>query len=144
MQDELRTEFYVCKHNLELLVKNGPHFCQKFLQGLVTSSKQRDDATQASKVVSILQKEASRKQWRQVNRTTCKAREGLTVVVKVSTANGVCEEFKTQDRVFQAVSVTLVDRFQLALVAHCHRSNFFEDVGHLADGPAAQKILEGT
>jgi hypothetical protein len=135
----------VCKHNLELLAKNGPHFCQKFLQGLVTSSKQKDDATQASKVdVSILQKEASRKQWRQVNRTTCKAWEGLTVAVKVPTADGVCEEFKIQYGVFQAVRATLVDMFQLALVAHCRCGTFFEDVGHLADGPAAQKILEGT
>jgi hypothetical protein len=42
------------------------------------------------------------------------------------------------------VSKTLVERFQSALVADCHRGTFFEDVGHLADDPAAQRILEGT
>jgi hypothetical protein len=42
------------------------------------------------------------------------------------------------------VSATLVERFQSALVAQCHRGTFFEDMGHLADGPAAQQILEGT
>jgi hypothetical protein len=54
------------------------------------------------------------------------------------------DEFKTKNRVFQAVSVTLNERFQLALVAQCHRSSFFKDIGHLADRPVAQQILEGT
>ena len=34
--------------------------------------------------------------------------------------------------------------FQSGLVASCHQGTFFEDVGHLADGPVAQQILEGT
>ncbi len=42
------------------------------------------------------------------------------------------------------MSMTLVERFQLALVAQCHHGTFFKDMGHLADGPAAQQILEGT
>ncbi len=64
--------------------------------------------------------------------------------VKVPTVGEGSEEFKTQEGVFQAVSATLVERFQLALVAQCHHRTFFEDVGHLADGPAAQQILKGT
>jgi hypothetical protein len=66
------------------------------------------------------------------------------VVVKVPTAAGRVEEFKTKEGVYQAVSATLIKRFQLALVAQCHRGAFFEDIGHLADGPVAQQILEGT
>jgi hypothetical protein len=64
--------------------------------------------------------------------------------VKVPTPEGGFQEFKTQDGVFQAVSATLVERFQSALIAPCHRGKFFEDVGHLADGPVAQQTLEGT
>ncbi len=30
------------------------------------------------------------------------------------------------------------------LVAQCHCGSFFENVGHLLDGPATQQILEGT
>ncbi len=45
---------------------------------------------------------------------------------------------------FNAVSATLVERFQSGLVANCHQGTFFEDVGHLAGGPVAQQILEGT
>ena len=37
-----------------------------------------------------------------------------------------------------------MERFQSALVRPCHQGTFFEDVGHLADGPIAQQILEGT
>jgi hypothetical protein len=64
--------------------------------------------------------------------------------VKVPTPEGGFQEFKTQDGVFQAVSATLAERFQSALIAPCHCGKFFEDAGHLADGPVAQQILEGT
>ena len=45
---------------------------------------------------------------------------------------------------FKAVSSIILEWFQSALVAQCHRGKFFGDIGHLADGPAAQQILEGT
>jgi hypothetical protein len=125
-QVELQTEFYVCKHNLNILAKHGPYFCRKFLRRLLTSAKQNGDAAQATKIVGILQKEASQKRWRQVNRTTRKAGGGLTVAVKVPIADGGYDKFKTQEGVFQVVSKTLVERFQLALVADCHRGTFLK------------------
>jgi hypothetical protein len=64
--------------------------------------------------------------------------------VKVPTVGDGYVEYKTQEGVFQAVSATLVERFQMALVAQCHRRTFFKDVGHLAVGLAAQQILERT
>jgi hypothetical protein len=66
------------------------------------------------------------------------------VAVKVPTADGGLIEYKTRDGIFEAVSPIIHERFQLALVAQCHQETFFEDVGHLADGPAAQQILGGT
>ncbi len=59
-------------------------------------------------------------------------------------ADGGFSEFTTKEDVFLAVSETLVERFQLALIAQCHQGTFFQDVDHLADSPAAQQILEGT
>jgi hypothetical protein len=53
-------------------------------------------------------------------------------------------KYKTKEGIFWAVSRTLVKRFQSALVAQCHQGTFFEDIGHLADGPVAQQILLGT
>ncbi len=73
-----------------------------------------------------------------------KKRGSLTIAVKVPTANGGVSEFKTKDGVFLAISKTLTKRFQSALVTQCHRGTFYEDIGHLADGPVAQQILEGT
>jgi hypothetical protein len=64
--------------------------------------------------------------------------------VKVPIADRSFNKYKTQDGVFQAVSATLVERFQSALVVPCHCGKFFEDICHLADGLAAQQILEGT
>jgi hypothetical protein len=66
--------------------------------------------------------------------------------VKMPTTDGEggFHKYKTQEGFFQAVSATLVERFQSALIAPCHRGKFFEDVGYLADGPVARQILEGT
>jgi hypothetical protein len=66
------------------------------------------------------------------------------VQVKIPTTDSGVDEFKTKEGVFNAVSATLVERFQSGMVANCHQGIFFEDVGHLADGPVAQQILEGT
>jgi hypothetical protein len=85
-----------------------------------------------------------RKRWNRINKSTRKARGSLTLRVKVPTADGGHNEFKTKESLFSAVSPILVDRFQSALIAPCHRGTFFEEVGHLADGPVSQQILEGT
>jgi hypothetical protein len=68
----------------------------------------------------------------------------LAVAVKVPTAEGGHIKYKTKDGVFEAVSPITQERFQSALVAQCHQGTFFQDVGHLGDGPAAQQILDGT
>jgi hypothetical protein len=53
-------------------------------------------------------------------------------------------KYKTKDGIFLAVSKTLVEQIQLALVAQCHQGTFFEEIGHPADGPVAQQILLST
>jgi hypothetical protein len=62
----------------------------------------------------------------------------------VRTANDGHTEYKTKEGLFEAVSPILLERFQSALVAPCHQGTFFEDVGHLVDGPVLQQILKGT
>ncbi len=65
------------------------------------------------------------------------------VAVKVPTADGRPIKYKTKDGVLKAVSPIIQERFQSALVAQCHQGTFFKDVGHLANGPAAQQIFDG-
>jgi hypothetical protein len=60
-RDELRTEFFVCQKNIELLTKNGPLFRLNHLQDLLKRSFQAGDAHQVSKITGIIQKEAMRK-----------------------------------------------------------------------------------
>ena len=84
-----------------------------------------------------------RKRWHWINRSTQQARGSLTVHVKIPTTDGGFDEFKTKEGVFDAVSATLVERGQSGLVTSCHQGTFFEDMGHLANGPVAQQILEG-
>ncbi len=66
------------------------------------------------------------------------------MAVKVPTTDGGHKEYKSKEGVFEAVSPIILERFQSTLVAQCHRGKFFEDIGHLANGPAAQQILVGT
>ncbi len=143
-QEELRMEFFVCKQNLDHLAKHGPHYCRQFLKQLVTLARLSGDHTRATKITVLLHKEASRKRWQRVNNSTGKKRGSLTIVVKVPTANGKVDKFKTKDGVFLAVSKHLTKRFQSVLVAQCHHGTFYKDIDHLADGPVAQQILEGT
>lgn len=142
--DELRTKFFVCQKNIELLTKNGPLFRLKHLQNLLKRSVQSGDSHRVSKIAGIIQKEAMKKRWNRINRSTRKARGSLTLRVKVPTADGGHNEFKTKESLFSAVSPILVERFQSALITPCHRGTFFEEIGHLADGPVSQQILEGT
>jgi hypothetical protein len=136
--DELHAEFLVCKHNIDILQKHSPHFRLKFLKGLVTKAKRRGDRLCASKVTGIIHKEATKKKWRRINWSTRKARGGLTLAVKVPTQDGRHNKYNTKDSVFGAVSPIILERFQSALVAQCHRGTLFEDIGHLANGPVAQ------
>ncbi len=66
------------------------------------------------------------------------------MAVKVPTADRGHNKYKSKEGVFEAVTPIILEEFQLVLVAQCHQGTFFEDVGHLADGPVAQQILDGT
>jgi hypothetical protein len=129
MQDELKTEFWVCRHNLDLLSKNGPHYQREFLKSLVSTGKRKGDKARAAKILGILHKEASRKGWRRVNLSTHAARGGLIVAVKTPAASRGVDEFKTKEGVFHAVSATPVERFQSALIAPCHKGIFLKTSG---------------
>jgi hypothetical protein len=59
-------------------------------------------------------------------------------------ADGGHTKYKTKGGLFEAVSPILLKRFQSALVTPCHHGTFFEDIGHLVNGPVSQQILEGT
>jgi hypothetical protein len=63
---------------------------------------------------------------------------------KDSAGNNQHTKYKTKDGIFLEVSKTLVEQFQSALVAQCHCGTFFEDIGHLADGPVNRSFLLPT
>jgi hypothetical protein len=100
--DELKTEFFVCIQNIKLHTKNGPAFCLKFLKGLVAAAKGCSRSCRSTKISGIIQiqKEASQKQWRQINTSTKKTRANLTVLVKVPPVNGRHTKFETKEGVF--------------------------------------------
>ncbi len=70
MVDKLKTKFLVCKQNLELLEKHGPYFRLKFLKGPVSKAKTKGDSVHASRIIGIIQKEATQKQWQRINKST--------------------------------------------------------------------------
>ncbi len=72
-------------------MKHSPYFWLKFLTSLITDATLKGDVIRASKVTGIIQKEASRKWWRCLS--TWKACGGLTVEVKVPTAEGGHNEY---------------------------------------------------
>ena len=53
-EDELKTEFLVCKLNLDTLAKNSPQLRKKFLKDLVTAAKIRGEENRAARLVRII------------------------------------------------------------------------------------------
>jgi hypothetical protein len=98
--DKLKTEFLVCKQNLELLEEHGPYFWLKFLKGLVSKAKKKGGSVHASRITRLIQKEATQKRWQRINKSTGKAHGSLTLAVKVPIADGGFSEFKTKEGVF--------------------------------------------
>jgi hypothetical protein len=147
-QDELNTEFFICKRNVDFLVKHGPRMRCQFLNLLIKKAQRKGNQSQVTEIATILHQEKVKIHWRKINQSTCKPRGDLTVAVKLPLGDGLdpdeYTEYKTKEGIFWVVSRTLVERFQSALVAQCHQGTFFEDIGHLADGPVAQQILLGT
>ena len=86
----------------------------------MTDATLKGDIIHAAKVTGVIQKEASRKRWRVINVSTRRVRGGLMISVKVPTADGGHNKFRTKDGVFNAVSPIILERFQSALVARCH------------------------
>ncbi len=80
----------------------------------------KGDLIRTAKVTGVIQKEASRKRLRVINASTRRVRRGSMVSMKVPTADGGHNEFRTKDGVFNAVSPIILERFQSALVARCH------------------------
>ncbi len=72
-RDELKTDFFVCKHNIKILKKNSSFFRLKFLKGLVKKANHRGDVFRISKITGIIEKKASRKLSRRINKSTRKA-----------------------------------------------------------------------
>ena len=98
--DELKTEFLVCKQNIELLEKHGSYFRLKFLKGLVSKARKKRDSVHAARITGIIQKEAAQKRWQRINKSTGKACGSLTLAVKVPIADGGFSEFKTKKGIF--------------------------------------------
>ncbi len=118
--NELKAEFLVCKHNIELLKRHSLYFCLKYLTDLITDATLKRDIIHASKVMGIIHMEVSKKRWRRIYKSMCKARGRLTVAVKVPTAEGGHREYKIKEGFFGAVSPIILKLFQSALVAPCH------------------------
>ena len=78
----------MCLHNIKLLERNSPNLRRKFLTTLVSNATRQGDTERASKVTGIIHREASQKRWKRVNKTVGKVRGGLTLSVKVPTADG--------------------------------------------------------
>jgi hypothetical protein len=67
IQDKLNVEFFICKQNLEYLVKHGPRMCRDFLNELIHIAKRKGDQARATKIATILQHKKVQKYWCDIN-----------------------------------------------------------------------------
>ena len=92
-----------------------------------------------------MEREAVRKRWRRISRSTKKPHGRSVLSVKVPNLKGKgYDEFHTEREVFDQVSKNLSSRFRLAFSAPAYKGTLFDDIGFLGDTAAAQAILEGN
>ena len=101
----------MCKLNIANLEKNGPLFRLNFLHCLVRSAKDSGDTFKAARITGIIQKEKMCKRWRWINRSTRKARGGLTIAVRIPTADRGVKEYRTKEGVENAVSPIILEHY---------------------------------
>ena len=145
-QDDLNVEILVVQRKLKELEKKAPEMRRQHLKSIVKEAQRSGNTDRASRILQILHREAARKRWRTVNRTTRKPRGRQVTSVKVPSQefDEGFEEFKTEKGVFDAVAVGLSERFRLAFTAQCYSGQLFDDIGFVGDTECARQILEGT
>ena len=82
-RDELNAEYYVTNREIERLAKLAPKLRRQHLKDLIRKAKQQGDVDRAATILRILHREASRKRWRRVNRSTKPPRARSVLSVKV-------------------------------------------------------------
>jgi hypothetical protein len=113
------------------------------LNSCIKDDEAEGDDKKKNAIITIIRKEAKRKLWRHVNRSTKKPRGGQVLSVKVKTGE-TTEKHDTEDGIFGAVSIHLAERFQLAFSAPCMRGKLFDDIGFIGDTTCAQQAIDGT
>ncbi len=61
----------VTNQEIKRLLKDAPAFRRQHLPDLVTDAEQRDDTQCVKAIQGMLEQEAQKKQWRQINYSTC-------------------------------------------------------------------------
>ena len=142
--DEVRVELFICQQKLEELRPEAPQHWREHLNDCLAKATENDDTERMQAIKKVLEREASRKCWARVNRSSKKPSGQAPVAVGVETPDQGYEEFTTEDDVFLQVSKNLSERFRLAFTAPSCSGKLFDDIGFIGDTQAVKEILEGT
>ena len=95
--DDVEIEIFICGQKIDDLRAHAPKMRIEHLRLCLAKAKEEQREDKAASIVRILRKEANKKRWRRVNRSTRKPQGGAVVAVKVPTAEGHVEVTSEDD-----------------------------------------------
>jgi len=140
---ELESRIAACIQTLAALKKKAPELRQKQLQQCLDNATEKGNSKAIEAIKNILQREAIRKRWRNVQ-WAVKPPSGDSITrLKVPTEDGV-SVFATKQGVEEQAAAKLKECFQTARVAPICNDQLLEDFGYLGEKEATRKVLDGT
>ncbi len=97
----------------------------------------------AKAIQGMLEQEAQKKRWCQINYSTCPPHGGNPTAIQVQTSTGTTK-CNTEESVFHHAMKRLSICFRLAYSALCYSNQLLDKIGHFGDTQCTQDILDGT
>ena len=131
----------VCDLEVKKLSKDAPALRRQHLLDMISSAEDNREPNRMKEILEILQREAQKKRWRQINYSTRPPRGGAPLAIRVETPTTV-ETHDTEETIFEHAAEHLSLGFRLVNSAPIYSSSLFEDIGHLGDMQCAPDILD--
>jgi hypothetical protein len=133
-----------CRAKLQEYRDKAPQMRMEHLQNRLKIARDRNDETAEKAIIRILRREFDKKRYRRLKIAFGKRKALPASQVAVECTSGPDAIFSTKDQMEEVVADMLTDRFQDAHRCPIGEGQLLEDLGYLADTPAAQDIMNGT
>ncbi len=133
----------VMDQEISRLAKDAPALRHQHLLNLAEAAKSNDDVPRFKAIVEMMEREDQKKQWGNINRSTCLPRGRNPLAIQVETPTSTVT-YDTEQSVFDHATAHLTTQFQLAYTALIYSTSLLNDISNLGNTQCALNFLDGT